>query len=103
MGEWFNGVEVLKDNVRFGIMNSNITKWLELADAEVHKQVYSLIAEAQHGEIINKDGLLYTLSSNGPEPTGNALFPSLSDEQAGPMLDEMMDYYRAHNARGVGC
>jgi GNAT superfamily N-acetyltransferase len=31
------------------------------------------------------------------------LFPALTEDSAGPLLDEMMDYYRRHKACGIGC
>jgi GNAT superfamily N-acetyltransferase len=75
---------------------------LEQAELALHREVYSLITYAQQGDVIAKDGLVYTWSSNGPQRGGMVLVDKLSPEQVGPLLDDMMDWYRARNAKGMG-
>jgi GNAT superfamily N-acetyltransferase len=76
---------------------------LEQAELALHREVYSMITFAQQGDVITKDGLVYTHSSNGPQPGGMALVDKMSSEQAGPLLDEMMAWYRTRKAKGIGC
>jgi FOG: Ankyrin repeat len=85
------------------ILQNATTKELELAEARLHTEVFSMIATVQQGQIISKDGLTYTYSANGPQPGGMVLFPELDEDRAGPLLDEMMDYYRQRQALGIGC
>jgi GNAT superfamily N-acetyltransferase len=85
------------------ILKNATPKELEQAEAALHTEVFSLIAKAQGGEVITKNGLTYTFSAHGPQPGGMTLFPQMTQDTAGPLLDEMMDYYRMHNAHGIGC
>jgi GNAT superfamily N-acetyltransferase len=76
---------------------------LEQAELALHREMFSTITYAQQGDVITKDGLVYTCSANGPQPGGMVLADKISTEQAGPLLDEMMDWYRARQAKGMGC
>ncbi|HJT74808.1 MAG TPA: GNAT family N-acetyltransferase, partial [Chitinophaga sp.] len=75
---------------------------LEQAEMALHREVYSLITDAQQGDVVTKDGLVYTWSSSGPQPGGMVLVDGLTNEQAGPLLDEMMAWYRIRKAKGMG-
>lgn len=74
-------------------------KQLEQAAADNHIELFRLNALSEGGEVQNREGLIYTFDGKG----GNIGFPMLNDDNAGASLDEVMNYYRQHSAKGVGC
>ncbi|AEV99560.1 hypothetical protein A4D02_27355 [Niastella koreensis] len=74
---------------------------LQQAAAYNHIELFALNARAQNGEVITNNGLTWTF--NPGQKNGNVGFPELNSEDAGAQLDEMMHWYRAHAAVGVGC
>jgi GNAT superfamily N-acetyltransferase len=74
---------------------------LEQAAADNHRQLFSLEAMAVRGAIQTAGGLTWTYA--GPDNTAMVPFPSLEKDEAGPALDAMMDWFRAHPPRNAGC
>src|SRR5215471_18101996 len=83
------------------ILQNATPKQLEQAAAENHRQLFCLNAIAEGGEVQSVKGLLWTFG--GKEKGSNIVFPALSDDEAGPQLDMMMDWYRQRETKNVGC
>jgi GNAT superfamily N-acetyltransferase len=74
---------------------------LELAAADNHRQLFLLEASAGNGEVQTAGGLSWTYTS--PYHDAMVPFPSLTNENVGPMLDRMMAWFREHPPKGAGC
>ena len=87
---------------RSNILQQATPLQLQQAAAHNHSELFALNAIAQSGEVITTNGLTYTFIP-GHKNNGMVAFPALTSEDAGKQLDEMMNWYRAHAAVGVGC
>lgn len=83
------------------VLQQATPKQLELAAADNHRQLFALEAMAAKGEVMTTGGLSWTYA--GPDDTAMIPFPSLTADDAGNMLDEMMARFRAHPPKSAGC
>ncbi|WP_298731571.1 GNAT family N-acetyltransferase [uncultured Chitinophaga sp.] len=74
---------------------------LELAAADNHRQLFILEAMSVKGAVQSAGGLTWAYA--GPHNNASVPFPAMSKEEAGPLLDEMMAWFRSHPPRGAGC
>ncbi len=74
---------------------------LQQQAAHNHTELFYFNATSNGGEITTKKGLKWTWAGTGKESM--VPFPAMNDEDAGALLDEMMDYYRARAVKGTGC
>lgn len=74
---------------------------LEQAAAANHRELFYQNAIAQGGEVKINDGLCWTYAGAGKGAM--IAFPSLEENNAAAQLDEMMEYYRAHPPKDLGC
>ncbi|NML41954.1 GNAT family N-acetyltransferase [Chitinophaga sp. G-6-1-13] len=72
---------------------------LEAAIAQNHCDLFFLDARIKNGVIHTEEGLSWTYV--GAESSGTILFPALSGDTA--KLNEMMEYYRTHPSKNLGC
>lgn len=72
---------------------------LEAAIAQNHHDLFFLDARIKNGVIHAAEDLNWTYIE--AEGGGTILFPTLSGDTT--RLNEMMDYYRAHASRNIGC
>ncbi|MCK7555493.1 GNAT family N-acetyltransferase [Chitinophaga sedimenti] len=69
--------------------------------AENHYELYALHALLNGGEVHEKGGLRWI--NAGPAHHGQIMFPTMEDDAASALLDEMMESYRRQPADGIGC
>lgn len=74
---------------------------LELAAADNHRQLFILDAMAVKGAVRSAGGLTWIYA--GPQSNATVPFPALSKDDAGTLLDAMMDWFRNHPPKGAGC
>ncbi|UYQ95411.1 GNAT family N-acetyltransferase [Chitinophaga horti] len=74
---------------------------LEQRIAENHYQLYSLHALSAGGEVFEKEGLRWTHAGTGHQ--GRILFPTMANDRASDLLNEMMVSYRQQPPDGIGC
>jgi len=74
------------------ILNNATFPQLEQAVADNHRELFRLNAITPGGEVKTFDGL--ELTYNGPGKASMISFPSLTENNAGKILDEMMDWYQ---------
>jgi GNAT superfamily N-acetyltransferase len=74
---------------------------LEQAAALNHQEWFCLNALAAGGEVQQAEGVTWTYA--GPLYEGMVAFPRLVEGRAGAQLDEIVDYYRRIQPKGVGC
>lgn len=72
---------------------------LQQQAAHNHTELFKLKAIANGGEVCEREGVVWTYDRN----KSNIAFPQLLRENATAMLDEIMGYYRAKKAGGIGC
>lgn len=72
---------------------------LQQAAAHNHTELFKLKAITNGGGVCEKEGVLWTYDRD----KSNIAFPQLVRENATAMLDELMGYYRAKKAVGIGC
>jgi GNAT superfamily N-acetyltransferase len=88
----FNSPAILKDAS---------SKQLEQAVAYNHHELFCQNAICQGGEVKVTDGLTLTSCGKGKEAVVS--FPSLSEDIAGKLLDDMMDHLRLWQSKNIGC
>jgi len=74
---------------------------LELAAADNHRQLFILDAMSVKGTVQSAGGLTWIYT--GPQGNATVPFPALSKDNAGDLLDGMMDWFRNHPPKGAGC
>ena len=74
---------------------------LELAAADNHRQLFMVEAMSLKGEVQSAGGLTWIYA--GPRNNASVPFPALSKDDAGPLLDGMMAWFRSHPPKGAGC
>jgi ribosomal protein S18 acetylase RimI-like enzyme len=84
-----------------GVLQNATPAQLEQAVAQNHRELFYLEALALGGEVRTRDGLVWTYG--GAAASAAVVFPSMADNHAGALLDEMMAYFRAHPPNAVGC
>lgn len=71
------------------------------ATALNHQELFCMNAMVVNGEIHTADGFKWTHA--GSDNESMIAFPSLSADNAGAALDEIMAYYLSHPPKGIGC
>lgn len=77
------------------------SRQLEQAAAFNHLQLFRKEALTLGGSLHNAEGLTWT-SGNTQSPS-MVPFPELTNDNAGPHLDELMSFYQEHPPKGAGC
>jgi predicted N-acetyltransferase YhbS len=83
------------------LLQNATSKQLEQAAAVNHRELFRLNALSGDGDIQERNGLTWIYE--GKDRNAMIPFPSLSGEQAGPLLDEMMAWFRKHPPGKAGC
>ena len=75
---------------------------LERAAALNHRELFRLDAEAVDGEVREAEGVTWTFA--GPRGDSMVAFPELPEGNAGPLLDEIVQFYLDRGQKSlVGC
>lgn len=85
----------------FKVLRDATQQQLERAVAHNHAELFALHATSQGGNVTTKNGLTWTYCGAGKEAM--VLFPVLTETNAGPLLDEMMDHFRQQPPCSAGC
>ncbi|HEY6901534.1 MAG TPA: GNAT family N-acetyltransferase [Puia sp.] len=85
----------------YPILQNADSRQLEQAAAYNHQELFKKEALALGGSLQGAGGLSWT--SGTSQSPSMVPFPSLSPDDAGPALDELMAFYRQHRPKGAGC
>ncbi|HWB26724.1 MAG TPA: GNAT family N-acetyltransferase [Chitinophagaceae bacterium] len=88
----------IENSTRFGDVT---TDYLEQLMVYNHTELFKMNAISSGGEVCVKDGVVWTFEAG--KHKGNIAFPVLTKENAGSLLDEIIQYYREKKVADVGC